>query len=108
MLLARSVYLTLLGVCLQGKHVLRLRASIFVNLAAMRSCMSKNRNQGCLLSAENLSILCRSNYLFHSALNSLLDAKSVWCMTWFKIFCKLSAIVLLLLIVAARLSTGGN
>ena len=75
MLLARSVYLTLLGVCLQGKHVLRLRASIFVNLAAMRSCMSKNRNQGCLLSAENLSILCRSNYLFHSALNSFVGCK---------------------------------
>ena len=54
-------------------HVtVRLRAAVFVNLVAMRSCMSTSRNSGtgCILSGENLSVLVRANYLFHSAFNS--------------------------------------
>ena len=45
----------------------RLRASLFVNLVAMRSCLSKDRNPGALLTPENRSILVRSNFLLHSA-----------------------------------------
>lgn len=47
---------------------LRLRASLFVNLVAMRSCMSRRRNAvGFLLSEHNLAVLQRCNFLMHCA-----------------------------------------
>ena len=50
--------------------ILRLRASIFVNLVAMRSAVGKGRNDWCVLKPQNLSLLQRANFLLHSALNS--------------------------------------
>lgn len=53
-------------------NLLRLRAAVFVNLVAMRSCVSRSRNVSCILTPQNLSILQRANFLLHSALNSCL------------------------------------
>ena len=53
---------------------LRLRASLFVNLVAMRSSMSRDRNAGPVLDVENRSVLTRSIFLLHSAHNCLLAA----------------------------------
>lgn len=52
--------------------VLRLRASVFINLVAMRSFMSDSRNSKIRLTEENLEGLQRACYLFHSAHTSAL------------------------------------
>ena len=49
----------------------RLRAAVFVNLVAMRECMTKRVNeQRALLDPGNLDILRRACFLFHAAHNS--------------------------------------
>ena len=53
-----------------GNIELRLRASIFVNLVAMRSAMSRHRNGLVCLTPENLSLIKRANYILHCAINS--------------------------------------
>lgn len=51
----------------------RLRAALFVNLVAMRSCMNRSRNNLVTLTEENRVLLQRANYLFHCAHNSFFD-----------------------------------
>ena len=41
---------------------LRIRASVFINLVAMRSCISRSRNTSCILEPSNVSVLNRSNF----------------------------------------------
>ena len=53
-------------------HYPRIRASLFVNLVAMREFMSSKSNGVVSMSAANLHGLRRANYLFHAALNSYL------------------------------------
>lgn len=53
-------------------HCPRIRASLFVNLVAMREFMSSKSNGVVTMSAANLHGLRRANYLFHAALNSYL------------------------------------
>lgn len=66
---------------------LRIRASVFINLVAMRSCISRSRNTSCILEPSNVSVLNRSNFLVHCALNCYLvhwNAENIskhvqWC-----------------------------
>lgn len=68
------VLLLLFWFCLLlSSSALRLRAAVFVNLVAMRESMNKRANPFCLLSAQNLSILKRANFLYHAAFNRFLD-----------------------------------
>ena len=46
---------------------LRMRASLFVNLVAMRSALSSRTNPPVHLTDANLRLLQKSVYLFHSA-----------------------------------------
>ena len=49
---------------------------MFVNLVAMRQCMSKHYNTPpCLVNQPNLDVLYRSNFLFHAAHNGILNLK---------------------------------
>ena len=59
-------------------HCPRIRASLFVNLVAMREFMSSKSNGVVTMSAANLHGLRRANYLFHAALNSYLTYKACW------------------------------
>ena len=58
----------LLSLTYQKNDGVRLRAAIFVNLVAMRSCMARGRNpEQFILSKENHSLLVRANFLLHAA-----------------------------------------
>ena len=69
----------------------------------MRSCLSKDRNPGALLTPENRSILVRSNFLLHSAHNCPLSVSGchkgcqemveLW-LNWF--FCLLQSLLRLI------------
>ncbi|CAE7361318.1 unnamed protein product [Symbiodinium natans] len=68
----------LMGICLAeaarnpGDVHSALRAVVFINLAQMRDAISLKRdNPFCTLSEANIQKLQQSNYLYHSALNSL-------------------------------------
>lgn len=58
----------------------RLRASIFVNLVAMRDAISKRNNDGPVLRSENLKALQTASYLWHSAHNCFMLADQ--CFFW--------------------------
>ena len=58
---------------------------MFVNLVAMRSCMSSTLNPGALLTERNLSVLQRANVLFHAAHNGVSDHTGQY--TWFLLQC---------------------
>lgn len=53
-----------------ASKIVRLRASLFVNLVAMRECMGKHRNKWRgLLDVNNIETLRNANFLFHAAFN---------------------------------------
>ena len=61
----------------QFQSWLRLRAAVFVNLVAMREAISNKINNGPVLRDENLQVLQRATFLWHSAHNCFMFASQM-------------------------------